>query len=207
MQVLSDYREREWNGFCVITDHISFSFQVFGDYYHFRHRRVMKRSLSDHRGTQVRLDKDPKVRFFSGATVDVLCVHECEGGFLMFLSLCVCVCVRACACVCVCVCECVRCVAVFVVSSMSGGCAVSISVSTDIWPKIFSWYVGDKWFWIRYLECLLFSGWLSKNCLKLENTIYMYFFSPPFNERHHIITCCYLVNLNINRMIVTIKMQ
>uniref|UniRef100_A0A671UU13 Furin (paired basic amino acid cleaving enzyme) a n=1 Tax=Sparus aurata TaxID=8175 RepID=A0A671UU13_SPAAU len=41
---------------------------VFGDYYHFWHRRVVKRSLSDHRGTQVRLDKDPKVRFFSGAT-------------------------------------------------------------------------------------------------------------------------------------------
>uniref|UniRef100_A0A671UNM4 Furin (paired basic amino acid cleaving enzyme) a n=1 Tax=Sparus aurata TaxID=8175 RepID=A0A671UNM4_SPAAU len=34
---------------------------VFGDYYHFWHRRVVKRSLSDHRGTQVRLDKDPKV--------------------------------------------------------------------------------------------------------------------------------------------------
>uniref|UniRef100_A0A7N9AR11 Furin (paired basic amino acid cleaving enzyme) a n=1 Tax=Mastacembelus armatus TaxID=205130 RepID=A0A7N9AR11_9TELE len=35
---------------------------VFGDYYHFRHRRVVKRSLSDHRGTQVRLERDPKVR-------------------------------------------------------------------------------------------------------------------------------------------------
>ncbi|KAE8297100.1 Furin-1 [Larimichthys crocea] len=34
---------------------------VFGDYYHFRHRTVVKRSLSDHRGTQVRLLKDPKV--------------------------------------------------------------------------------------------------------------------------------------------------
>uniref|UniRef100_A0A8P4G419 Furin (paired basic amino acid cleaving enzyme) a n=1 Tax=Dicentrarchus labrax TaxID=13489 RepID=A0A8P4G419_DICLA len=34
---------------------------VFGDYYHFRHRTVVKRSLSDHRGTQVRLQKDPKV--------------------------------------------------------------------------------------------------------------------------------------------------
>ncbi|XP_035989142.1 furin-1 [Fundulus heteroclitus] len=34
---------------------------VFGDYYHFRHRRVVKRSLSDHRGTQVRLERDPKV--------------------------------------------------------------------------------------------------------------------------------------------------
>lgn len=37
-------------------------FQVFGDYYHFRHRTVVKRSLSDHRGTQIRLEKDPKVR-------------------------------------------------------------------------------------------------------------------------------------------------
>ncbi|XP_072236574.1 furin (paired basic amino acid cleaving enzyme) a [Leuresthes tenuis] len=34
---------------------------VFGDYYHFRHRTVAKRSLSDHRGTQVRLQSDPKV--------------------------------------------------------------------------------------------------------------------------------------------------
>ncbi|XP_033968232.1 furin (paired basic amino acid cleaving enzyme) a [Pseudochaenichthys georgianus] len=34
---------------------------VFGDYYHFRHRTVVKRSLSDHRGTQVRLGRDPKV--------------------------------------------------------------------------------------------------------------------------------------------------
>uniref|UniRef100_A0AAQ4Q4M4 Furin (paired basic amino acid cleaving enzyme) a n=1 Tax=Gasterosteus aculeatus aculeatus TaxID=481459 RepID=A0AAQ4Q4M4_GASAC len=34
---------------------------VFGDYYHFRHRRVVKRSLSDHRGTQVRLQRDPQV--------------------------------------------------------------------------------------------------------------------------------------------------
>ncbi|XP_034413208.1 furin (paired basic amino acid cleaving enzyme) a [Cyclopterus lumpus] len=34
---------------------------VFGNYYHFRHRMVVKRSLSDHRGTQVRLQRDPKV--------------------------------------------------------------------------------------------------------------------------------------------------
>uniref|UniRef100_A0AAQ6A909 P/Homo B domain-containing protein n=1 Tax=Amphiprion ocellaris TaxID=80972 RepID=A0AAQ6A909_AMPOC len=34
---------------------------VFGDFYHFRHRAVVKRSLSDHRGTQVRLQRDPKV--------------------------------------------------------------------------------------------------------------------------------------------------
>uniref|UniRef100_A0AAQ6AAK4 P/Homo B domain-containing protein n=1 Tax=Amphiprion ocellaris TaxID=80972 RepID=A0AAQ6AAK4_AMPOC len=33
---------------------------VFGDFYHFRHRAVVKRSLSDHRGTQVRLQRDPK---------------------------------------------------------------------------------------------------------------------------------------------------
>uniref|UniRef100_A0A3Q4GVJ2 Peptidase S8 pro-domain domain-containing protein n=1 Tax=Neolamprologus brichardi TaxID=32507 RepID=A0A3Q4GVJ2_NEOBR len=37
---------------------------VFGDYYHFRHRTVVKRSLSDHRGTHVRLLNDPKVRHF-----------------------------------------------------------------------------------------------------------------------------------------------
>uniref|UniRef100_A0A8C5I712 Furin-1-like n=1 Tax=Gouania willdenowi TaxID=441366 RepID=A0A8C5I712_GOUWI len=34
---------------------------VFGDYYHFRHRTVVKRSLSDQRGTHVRLLRDPKV--------------------------------------------------------------------------------------------------------------------------------------------------
>ncbi|KAK7913053.1 hypothetical protein WMY93_013264 [Mugilogobius chulae] len=34
---------------------------VFGDYYNFRHRRVVKRSLSEHRETQVRLENDPKV--------------------------------------------------------------------------------------------------------------------------------------------------
>uniref|UniRef100_A0A673AQB8 Furin-1-like n=1 Tax=Sphaeramia orbicularis TaxID=375764 RepID=A0A673AQB8_9TELE len=34
---------------------------VFGDYYHFRHRMVVKRSLSGHRGAHVRLQKDPKV--------------------------------------------------------------------------------------------------------------------------------------------------
>ncbi|XP_054892351.1 furin (paired basic amino acid cleaving enzyme) a [Poeciliopsis prolifica] len=34
---------------------------VFGDYYHFRHRRVVKRSLSNHRTAQVRLERDPKV--------------------------------------------------------------------------------------------------------------------------------------------------
>uniref|UniRef100_A0A8C6K8V2 Furin (paired basic amino acid cleaving enzyme) a n=1 Tax=Nothobranchius furzeri TaxID=105023 RepID=A0A8C6K8V2_NOTFU len=45
----------------VITDDISLSLQVFGDYYHFRHRTVVKRSLSEHRGTQVRLESDPKV--------------------------------------------------------------------------------------------------------------------------------------------------
>uniref|UniRef100_A0AAQ4RCN4 Furin (paired basic amino acid cleaving enzyme) a n=1 Tax=Gasterosteus aculeatus aculeatus TaxID=481459 RepID=A0AAQ4RCN4_GASAC len=45
---------------------------VFGDYYHFRHRRVVKRSLSDHRGTQVRLQRDPQVRsLFLCGWVDV----------------------------------------------------------------------------------------------------------------------------------------
>uniref|UniRef100_A0A8C7R612 Furin (paired basic amino acid cleaving enzyme) a n=1 Tax=Oncorhynchus mykiss TaxID=8022 RepID=A0A8C7R612_ONCMY len=34
---------------------------VFGDLYHFRHRSVEKRSLSDHRGTHVRLQKEPQV--------------------------------------------------------------------------------------------------------------------------------------------------
>uniref|UniRef100_A0A3P9IWG8 Furin n=1 Tax=Oryzias latipes TaxID=8090 RepID=A0A3P9IWG8_ORYLA len=34
---------------------------VFSDYYHFRHRTVAKRSLSDHRGTKVRLLRDPMV--------------------------------------------------------------------------------------------------------------------------------------------------
>ncbi|XP_036399472.1 furin (paired basic amino acid cleaving enzyme) a [Megalops cyprinoides] len=34
---------------------------VFGDYYHFRHRTVTKRSLSAHHGTHVRLHKEPQV--------------------------------------------------------------------------------------------------------------------------------------------------
>ncbi|XP_061883361.1 furin (paired basic amino acid cleaving enzyme) a [Entelurus aequoreus] len=34
---------------------------VFGDYYHFRHHKVVKRSFSDHRGTHIRLLKNPKV--------------------------------------------------------------------------------------------------------------------------------------------------
>ncbi|TSK45824.1 Furin-1 [Bagarius yarrelli] len=34
---------------------------VFGDYYHFQHRGVVKRSLSGHRGVHVRLLSDPKV--------------------------------------------------------------------------------------------------------------------------------------------------
>ncbi|XP_053720311.1 furin (paired basic amino acid cleaving enzyme) a [Synchiropus splendidus] len=34
---------------------------AFGGYYHFRHRTVVKRSLSVHRGTHVRLLRDPKV--------------------------------------------------------------------------------------------------------------------------------------------------
>uniref|UniRef100_A0A8C9VBJ2 Furin, paired basic amino acid cleaving enzyme n=2 Tax=Scleropages formosus TaxID=113540 RepID=A0A8C9VBJ2_SCLFO len=34
---------------------------VFGDYYHFRHRAVVKRSLSTHQGVHVRLQKEPQV--------------------------------------------------------------------------------------------------------------------------------------------------
>uniref|UniRef100_A0A8B9RGT0 Furin (paired basic amino acid cleaving enzyme) a n=1 Tax=Astyanax mexicanus TaxID=7994 RepID=A0A8B9RGT0_ASTMX len=36
---------------------------IFGDYYHFRHRRVVKRSLSEHRGTHIRLHREPQVCF------------------------------------------------------------------------------------------------------------------------------------------------
>ncbi|XP_071272649.1 furin (paired basic amino acid cleaving enzyme) b isoform X1 [Salvelinus alpinus] len=36
---------------------------VFGSYYHFRHHTVVKRSLSGHRGTHVRLQKEPQVRW------------------------------------------------------------------------------------------------------------------------------------------------
>uniref|UniRef100_A0A8C7F2B0 Furin (paired basic amino acid cleaving enzyme) b n=1 Tax=Oncorhynchus kisutch TaxID=8019 RepID=A0A8C7F2B0_ONCKI len=36
---------------------------VFGDYYHFRHHTVVKKSLSGHRGTYVRLQKEPQVRW------------------------------------------------------------------------------------------------------------------------------------------------
>uniref|UniRef100_A0A671KSF7 Furin-1-like n=1 Tax=Sinocyclocheilus anshuiensis TaxID=1608454 RepID=A0A671KSF7_9TELE len=35
--------------------------KVFGDYYHFRHRRVAKRSLSEHRGTHIHLHTEPQV--------------------------------------------------------------------------------------------------------------------------------------------------
>uniref|UniRef100_A0A673LIG2 Furin-1-like n=1 Tax=Sinocyclocheilus rhinocerous TaxID=307959 RepID=A0A673LIG2_9TELE len=35
--------------------------KVFGDYYHFRHRRVVKRSLSEHRGTHIHLHTEPQV--------------------------------------------------------------------------------------------------------------------------------------------------
>uniref|UniRef100_A0A4W4G615 P/Homo B domain-containing protein n=1 Tax=Electrophorus electricus TaxID=8005 RepID=A0A4W4G615_ELEEL len=34
---------------------------IFGDYYHFRHRRMVKRSLSAHRGTHIRLHGEPQV--------------------------------------------------------------------------------------------------------------------------------------------------
>uniref|UniRef100_A0A672QB42 Furin-like n=1 Tax=Sinocyclocheilus grahami TaxID=75366 RepID=A0A672QB42_SINGR len=40
---------------------LCFSPQVFGDYYHFRHRRVVKRSLSEHRGTHIHLHTEPQV--------------------------------------------------------------------------------------------------------------------------------------------------
>ncbi|XP_066524024.1 furin (paired basic amino acid cleaving enzyme) b isoform X2 [Hoplias malabaricus] len=36
-------------------------FKVFGDYYHFQHRNVVKRSLSGHRGVHVRLHSEPQV--------------------------------------------------------------------------------------------------------------------------------------------------
>uniref|UniRef100_A0A8C2KK44 Furin (paired basic amino acid cleaving enzyme) a n=1 Tax=Cyprinus carpio TaxID=7962 RepID=A0A8C2KK44_CYPCA len=35
--------------------------KVFGDYYHFRHRKVVKRSLSEHRGTHIQLHTEPQV--------------------------------------------------------------------------------------------------------------------------------------------------
>uniref|UniRef100_A0A9J8A126 Furin (paired basic amino acid cleaving enzyme) b n=1 Tax=Cyprinus carpio carpio TaxID=630221 RepID=A0A9J8A126_CYPCA len=34
--------------------------QVFGDYYHFQHRGVVRRSLSGHRGVHVRLHTEPQ---------------------------------------------------------------------------------------------------------------------------------------------------
>ncbi|XP_026786123.1 furin (paired basic amino acid cleaving enzyme) a [Pangasianodon hypophthalmus] len=36
---------------------------IFGEYYHFRHRRVVKRSLSQHRGTHIRLHREPQVKW------------------------------------------------------------------------------------------------------------------------------------------------
>ncbi|XP_053368611.1 furin (paired basic amino acid cleaving enzyme) a [Clarias gariepinus] len=36
---------------------------IFGDYYHFRHRRVVKRSLSQNRGTHIRLHREPQVKW------------------------------------------------------------------------------------------------------------------------------------------------
>lgn len=82
MGVLSDYKVKHPH---VVTSHISLSFQVFGDYYHFRHRTVVKRSLSDHRGTQVRLQKDPRVRSLD-CVIDRLCVRGCGWGLLMFAA-------------------------------------------------------------------------------------------------------------------------
>ncbi|XP_060797058.1 furin (paired basic amino acid cleaving enzyme) a [Neoarius graeffei] len=37
--------------------------KIFGEYYHFRHRRVVKRSLSEHRGTHIRLHREPQVKW------------------------------------------------------------------------------------------------------------------------------------------------
>lgn len=36
--------------------------QIFGDYYHFRHRGVVKRSLSPHQPWHSRLAREPQVR-------------------------------------------------------------------------------------------------------------------------------------------------
>lgn len=43
--------------------------QVFGDYYHFQHRGVVRRSLSSHRGVHVRLHTEPQV-MTSRTTID-----------------------------------------------------------------------------------------------------------------------------------------
>ncbi|KAI4900385.1 hypothetical protein NFI96_012400 [Prochilodus magdalenae] len=48
-------------GSSASTLHCSGIVQVFGDYYHFRHRRVVKRSLSEHRGTHIRLRRELQV--------------------------------------------------------------------------------------------------------------------------------------------------
>lgn len=50
---------RMWWAKCSLV--FFFPLQVFGDYYHFRHRRVVKRSLSEHRGTHIRLHTEPQV--------------------------------------------------------------------------------------------------------------------------------------------------
>ncbi|XP_030620829.1 furin (paired basic amino acid cleaving enzyme) a [Chanos chanos] len=42
---------------------------IFGDYYHFRHRRVVKRSLSEHRGTHLRLHREPQVTWLEQQVV------------------------------------------------------------------------------------------------------------------------------------------
>uniref|UniRef100_A0AAY4CEV3 P/Homo B domain-containing protein n=1 Tax=Denticeps clupeoides TaxID=299321 RepID=A0AAY4CEV3_9TELE len=42
---------------------------VFGDYYHFRHHRVVKRSLSDHRGLHARLQGEPQVTWLEQQVV------------------------------------------------------------------------------------------------------------------------------------------
>ncbi|XP_017555588.1 furin (paired basic amino acid cleaving enzyme) b isoform X1 [Pygocentrus nattereri] len=47
---------------CIARKHnFIYHGNVFGDYYHFQHRRVVKRSLSGHRGVHVRLHSEPQV--------------------------------------------------------------------------------------------------------------------------------------------------
>uniref|UniRef100_A0AAY4BVU8 P/Homo B domain-containing protein n=1 Tax=Denticeps clupeoides TaxID=299321 RepID=A0AAY4BVU8_9TELE len=46
-----------------------FGVKVFGDYYHFRHHRVVKRSLSDHRGLHARLQGEPQVTWLEQQVV------------------------------------------------------------------------------------------------------------------------------------------
>uniref|UniRef100_A0A668AWL9 Furin (paired basic amino acid cleaving enzyme) b n=1 Tax=Myripristis murdjan TaxID=586833 RepID=A0A668AWL9_9TELE len=45
---------------------------VFGDYYHFRHRAVEKRSVFGHRGMHTRLHKEPQVRLLLSALTQLI---------------------------------------------------------------------------------------------------------------------------------------